>query len=90
MKVWRNELCNNAITKAEQVYNEWGISITKRKHMMPGKYADDSALNIQQEMQHSLIEILDKLTQNVKPSSNIKELERCLGSSVSLVNYMYI
>ena len=82
LKVWRNELCDNVISKAEQVCNEWGISITKRirkKRTMPGEYADDSALTVQQEMQRSLIEILNNLSvENSSRFSSIKDLEKRL------------
>ena len=60
LKDWRNELCDNVVTKAEQVCNESSVSITKRirrKRTMPGEYADDSALTVRQEMRRSVIEI---------------------------------
>ena len=75
--------CDNVITKAEQVCNKWGVSITKRirkKHMIPEDYADDSALTVQQEMRCSLMEILDKLSVEISSHfSNIKELEKRFG-----------
>ena len=80
LKVWRNELCDNVTTKAEQVSNEWGVSITKRirrKRTMPREYAHDSALTVCQEMQPSLIEILDKMSVEISSRfCNIKELEK--------------
>ena len=47
---------------------------------MPGEYADDSVLTIQQEMRRSLTEILDKLSVEISSRfSNTKVKEKRFG-----------
>ena len=78
LKVWRNELCDNVTTKAEQA-----VSITKRirrKRTMPREYAHDSALTVCQEMRRSITKSFVKLSVKISSRfSNIKELEKRFG-----------
>jgi hypothetical protein len=61
---WKNELCARAISDAEDLCNEWGVTVSRRIkkiHSMPGENASDAGLSTQEEMYHSLREILDKI-----------------------------
>lgn len=56
---WRNVLCDTVTTRAEQIYNDWDISITKM-------VSTQQQIRILiyctwQEMQYSLAEILQRI-----------------------------
>jgi hypothetical protein len=60
----KNKLCARAISDAEDLCNEWGVTVSrqiKKICSMPGENASDAGLSTQEEMHHSLREILDKI-----------------------------
>jgi hypothetical protein len=61
---WKNELCARAISDAEDLCNEWGVSVCRRIkkiRSMPGENTSDAGFNTQEEMHRSLREILAKI-----------------------------
>jgi SAM-dependent MidA family methyltransferase len=54
---WKNELCARAINDAEDLCNEWGVTVSRRIkkiHSMPGENASDAGLSSQEEMLRTL------------------------------------
>jgi hypothetical protein len=61
---WNNKPCARAVSDAEDLYNEWGVTVSrqiKRKRSFPGEDACDSGLSTQEEMCLFSKEILIKL-----------------------------
>jgi hypothetical protein len=61
---WKNELCAKAISDAEDLCNEWGVTVSRRiKYIcsIPGENASVAELSTQEEMYRSLREILDEI-----------------------------
>jgi hypothetical protein len=61
---WKNDLCVRAISDAEDLCNEWGVTVSRRIEKirsMPSENASDAGLSTQEEMYRSLREILDKI-----------------------------
>jgi hypothetical protein len=56
--------CARAISDAEDLCNEWGVTVSRRIkkiRSMPGENASDAGLSTQEEMHRSLREILYKI-----------------------------
>jgi hypothetical protein len=78
---WKNELCARAISDVEDLCNEWGVTVSRRIkkiRSMPGENASDAGLNAQEEMHHSLREILDKI--GVEISDRFSQLQELASS----------
>jgi hypothetical protein len=61
---WRNEPCARAISDAEDLCNEWGVTVSRRIkeiRSMPGENASDAGLSTQEEIYRSPREILYKI-----------------------------
>jgi hypothetical protein len=73
---WKNELRARAISDAEDLYNERGVTVSRRIgkiRSMPGENASDAGLSTQEEMHRSLREILDKIGVEINDRFHICE-----------------
>jgi hypothetical protein len=61
---WKNELCARTISDAEDLRNEWGVTVSRRIkkiRSMPGENASDAGVSTRGKVHRTLREILDKI-----------------------------
>jgi hypothetical protein len=92
---WKNELCARAVSDAEDLCNEWGVTVCRQRKKicsMPSENASDGGLSTQEEMHSSLREILDKIGVEISHRfSQLQEFESHFGflcNAESLVNQL--
>jgi hypothetical protein len=75
----KSESCARAICDAEDLWNEWNVTVSRRVKIrfIPGENASDAEFNTREEMHRSLREILDK--GEVEISDRFSQLRK-LGS----------
>jgi hypothetical protein len=80
---WKNKLCVRAISDAEDLCNEWGVTVSRRIkkiRSMSGEIASDAGLSTQEEMHRSLRDILDKIGLEITDRfSQLREKEGRFG-----------
>lgn len=89
---WRTNLCDIVIEKSVKKCEEWGVETDKRprkKRKMPGEHADDVVLNSRQEIKRCLIEIIDKLSAEMRDRfTHLSELEKRFGYLCEIENHL--
>jgi hypothetical protein len=92
---WKNEFCARANSDAEDLCNDWGVTMSRRIkkiRFMPGENASDAGLSAQKAIQRSLREILDKIGVEISDRfSQLRELGSRFGflcNAESLVNQL--